>query len=75
MIRTSVTPGLTRGPKWFCRLAALAGALSLQTAKAPAQVVAITGATVHRVSAPPIENGTVVISNGRVAMNRLPFGR
>jgi imidazolonepropionase-like amidohydrolase len=36
------------------------------TASAQAQVVAITGARVHPVSGPVIENGTVIFSSGRI---------
>ncbi|MGH7459237.1 MAG: amidohydrolase family protein [Longimicrobiaceae bacterium] len=44
------------------------GALSVLLAASPlaAQAVAITGGTVHTVSGPPIEGGTVVIQDGRV---------
>ena len=41
-------------------LAATAGAASAQT-------IAITGGKVYPVSGPPIENGTVIITNGRIA--------
>jgi imidazolonepropionase-like amidohydrolase len=41
-------------------LATLAGASSAQT-------IAITGGKVYPVSGPPIENGTVVITNGKIA--------
>ena len=48
--------------------AALAAALSsILSAPAAAQTVAITGGRVFPVSGPPIENGTVLIRDGRVA--------
>src|SRR4030081_1728493 len=34
---------------------------------AAAQTIAITGGKVYPVSGPPIENGTVVITNGKIA--------
>ena len=40
--------------------------LGISTAQAHAQIVAITGGRVHTVSGPTIENGTVVITNGRI---------
>lgn len=36
------------------------------SAPAAAQTIAITGGTVYTVSGPPIENGTVLITNGRI---------
>lgn len=41
--------------------------LAAQPALAGGQTVAITGAKVYPVSGPPIENGTVVITNGRIS--------
>src|SRR4051812_37248514 len=45
-------------------VAALAAALGTT---ASAQTIAITGGKVYPVSGPPIENGTVVITNGKIA--------
>lgn len=53
-------------------IARVASALSilllpfLFVATAQAQVIAIQGGTVHPITAPPIENGTVLIENGRI---------
>jgi len=41
-------------------------ALCLATAPARAQTIALTGGTVHPVSGAPIENGTVLIRDGRI---------
>jgi len=41
-------------------------ALVLHTQSASAQTIAITGGKVFPVSGPPIENGTVVITNGKI---------
>jgi len=41
-------------------------ALALHTQPASAQTIAITGGKVFPVSGPPIENGTVVITNGKI---------
>ena len=41
--------------------------LATLTAPARAQTVAITGGTVYPVSGPPIQNGTVLIRDGRIA--------
>jgi imidazolonepropionase-like amidohydrolase len=46
------------------RTAALAGSFFAQTAAA--QTIAITGGKIYTMTGPPIENGTVVISNGRI---------
>lgn len=43
-----------------------AAAAALAAAPAAAQTIAITGGTVHPVSGPPIQNGTVIIQNGRI---------
>ena len=48
------------------RLAALVTATLLAAGGAAAQPVAIVGGRVHPVSGPVIENGTVVIDNGRI---------
>jgi len=45
---------------------ALAVAFLVASAGASAQTVAIVGGKVYPVSGPPIENGTVVITNGRI---------
>ena len=50
----------------FARIGALALAIALP-GTARAQSIAITGGTVHPVGAPPIENGTVLIRDGRIA--------
>ena len=48
--------------------AALAlAAVAMISASADAQTVAIVGGKVYPVSGPPIENGTVVITNGRIS--------
>lgn len=46
---------------------AAASMLLAAVAPARAQTVAITGATVHTMAGPPIENGTVLIRDGRIA--------
>ena len=46
---------------------ALAVAFLVASAGASAQTVAIVGGKVYPVSGPPIENGTVVITNGRIS--------
>ena len=43
-----------------------AAAAALAAAPAAAQTIAIVGGTVHPVSGPPIQNGTVIIQNGRI---------
>ena len=48
-----------------CRALALAALLA--ASPLGAQTVAITGATIHPVSGPRIENGTIVITNGKIA--------
>jgi imidazolonepropionase-like amidohydrolase len=45
---------------------ALAFAIAVGAADASAQTVAIVGGKVYPVSGPPIENGTVVITNGKI---------
>lgn len=42
-------------------------ALAAISAASPAQVVAITGGRVYPVSGPPIDNGTVIIRDGKIA--------
>lgn len=49
------------------RLLLAAAAAALACAPAAAQTIAITGGTVHPISGPPIQNGTVIIQNGRIA--------
>ncbi|HEU0015692.1 MAG TPA: amidohydrolase family protein [Longimicrobium sp.] len=49
------------------KLLAAAAAAVLAAAPAAAQTIAIVGGTVHPVSGPPIQNGTVLIENGRIA--------
>jgi imidazolonepropionase-like amidohydrolase len=49
------------------RFLAAAAAAALASAPAAAQTIAITGGTVHPVSGPAIPNGTVIITNGRIA--------
>ncbi|MCU0650375.1 MAG: amidohydrolase family protein [Gemmatimonadaceae bacterium] len=53
---------MTRSRQWACG-ALLASALSSPLC---AQTIAITGGTVFPVSGPKIDNGTVVITNGRI---------
>ena len=50
----------------FARAGALA-LLALVSAPLSAQTIAITGGRVHTVSGAPIENGTVIIRDGRIA--------
>jgi len=45
---------------------ALTAAVLLAAAPVRAQTVAITGATVHTMAGPPIENGTVLVQDGRI---------
>lgn len=52
-------------PRFLSLAAPLAAALAAPVA-ASAQSVAITGATIHPVSAPRIEGGTIVIRDGRI---------
>lgn len=59
--------GAQAGRRALGRALALAGALALGAAPAAAQTVAIEGATVYPVSAPKLENATVVIRDGRIA--------
>lgn len=53
-------------PQHWMRGASVGLALLLTRATAHAQTIAITGGTVYPVSGPKIENGTVVIVNGRI---------
>lgn len=48
------------------RLAVAVALTAMLTMPAAAQTIAITGGKVYPVSGPPIENGTVVITNGRI---------
>lgn len=48
------------------RMLFAAAAAALLAAPAAAQTIAITGGTVHPISGPPIQNGTVIITNGRI---------
>src|SRR6266566_4870454 len=53
----------------YLHISRLAVALTLTamlTVPAAAQTIAITGGKVYPVSGPPIENGTVIISNGKI---------
>lgn len=50
---------------WLALLAAIGGVMS--PAAAGAEVIAIRGARVFPVSGPPIENGTVVVTEGRIS--------
>jgi imidazolonepropionase-like amidohydrolase len=49
------------------RLAVAVALSALLTTPCAAQTIAITGGKVYPVSGPPIENGTVLITNGRIA--------
>ena len=48
------------------RLALVAGALAAWSSAASAQTIAITGGRVFPVSGPPIDNGTVLIRDGKI---------
>jgi imidazolonepropionase-like amidohydrolase len=48
------------------RIVIAAAAAAFLAAPAAAQTIAITGGTVHPISGPPIQNGTVIITNGRI---------
>ncbi len=63
--RTLETRALSLGVGFAIALAGAAAALCAPRA-AMAQVIAITGGKVYPVSGPPIENGTVVITNGKI---------
>src|SRR5438874_7607086 len=52
--------------KMACRVALAFGFVALFATAGDAQTVAITGGKVYPVSGPAIENGTVVITNGRI---------
>jgi len=62
---------------WLCVLAGLLAA-ALAVTPASAQAIAIRGGKVFPVSGPPIDNGTVVIENGKIvavgASVRVPAG-
>jgi imidazolonepropionase-like amidohydrolase len=49
------------------RIAAVAALVAMLAVPAAAQTIAITGGKVYPVSGPPIENGTVIITNGKIA--------
>ena len=49
------------------RIAAGVALVAMLAAPAAAQTIAITGGKVYPVSGPPIENGTVIITNGKIA--------
>src|SRR3954471_13456407 len=49
------------------RALAVIAVLAAMTGVSSAQTIAITGGKVYPVSGPPIENGTVVITNGKIA--------
>ena len=53
--------------KHTSRLAVSSVVTALLATTAASQTVAITGGKVYSVSGPPIENGTVVITNGRIS--------
>lgn len=52
--------------RWMWRLAALSGLTLFAAPEREAQTIAITGGTVYPVSGPRIENGTVLIRDGRI---------
>jgi imidazolonepropionase-like amidohydrolase len=49
------------------RIAAVVSLVAMLAVPAAAQTIAITGGKVYPVSGPPIENGTVIITNGKIA--------
>lgn len=49
------------------RIAVVAALAAMLAVPAAAQTIAITGGKVYPVSGPPIENGTVIITNGKIA--------
>src|SRR3954451_23315514 len=49
------------------RILAVVAVLAAMTGVSSAQTIAITGGKVYPVSGPPIENGTVVITNGKIS--------
>ncbi|MCC6319467.1 MAG: amidohydrolase family protein [Gemmatimonadaceae bacterium] len=51
----------------IARIVAAAALAATTTLPLPAQVVAITGARVFPVNGPPVDNATVVITNGRIS--------
>jgi imidazolonepropionase-like amidohydrolase len=51
----------------FAAAAAVLALLAMSAMPAIAQTIAITGGKVYPVSGPPIENGTVIITNGKIA--------
>jgi imidazolonepropionase-like amidohydrolase len=52
---------------WGLRTVLVVLAIGMLTVQAPAQTIAITGGRVFPVTGPVIENGTVLIQNGRIA--------
>ena len=71
---TGKDPSLTLGTgresgtalPWTVTIVAAAALLCLATTSAEAQTVAITGGKVYPVSGPPIENGTVLVRDGKI---------
>jgi imidazolonepropionase-like amidohydrolase len=53
--------------KLSCPLSVTVALTAVLAMPAPAQTIAITGGKVYPVSGPPIENGTVIITNGKIA--------
>ena len=49
------------------RIAVVVALATMMAVPAAAQTIAITGGKVYPVSGPPIENGTVIITNGKIA--------
>ncbi|MBW3628874.1 MAG: amidohydrolase family protein [Gemmatimonadetes bacterium] len=52
--------------RFQCTLAAVAVAFAVPVAPLAAQVIAIEGGTVYTMAGPPIENGTVLIRDGKI---------
>lgn len=70
MIRAAKARRARRGRQRGGRSIALAAALMMTLSAVPAltaQTIAITGGKVYPVSGPPIENGTVLIRDGKIA--------
>lgn len=57
---------MTRMQRTTSWITGAATALALATSAVPAQTIAITGAKVFPVSGPPIENGTIVLRDGKI---------
>jgi imidazolonepropionase-like amidohydrolase len=64
--RRGTPRGLALGVAFLAVVMGGALALLLAVATAHAETLALTGATVHTVSGPTIENGTVVIQDGKI---------